>query len=1835
MDNNLGTIWSQITLDYRQFDQAIDHITQQHRWLDAQTKQAMENIAAHYERMGKRMSLAITTPLALLSRQWIRTFADFQQSMANTQSVMGATAAELERLTGAARKAGEETIFKASQAADALYYLGQAGMDAAQSIDALDGVLTMAVASQADLEFASEVVAATLSQFGLAASEATRVANLFAAANADSLASLDKLAASMKYVGPIAAGFGYSIEETTAALMALYNAGFAGEQAGTILRRAIVELANPVGDAVNVIRELGLSVEDLHPEMNSLADILDKLSSRGITTTQVARLFGQVAGPGMIQLLSIGSDALRQYEQSITGTNKAFEQAAIQLDTLQGDIRIMQSVYESMVLQMTGNFEPALRAIVRAITDLYGWIRDLNPETQRLIVTLGAFAAAAGPVMLIISQLLKVLPLLLGPAGWIYGGVAAVTALALAFSNAERDMREFYQQSIDTSKELERQATELRSLVNEYKYLEGKPDKSAEEHRRLQTVMERIIELQPDLARGYETIDEAIQANIGTLETYIDTLEKQSQLSLELAALDYTRQRYQLQQQLNEALEKQAELEQRIKEELGKGVDWANLAAEAEIVFAQYLDALRQGRYDLAEQAEETMRVIFSNITSYPFGERPEVETFQFWQGWVDQIRRMSSHSSEELKSLSNELDKVSEKITILQDTITYGQAAMDALERSRAGLPIEPEAPAKIEETLAATVEVIEDASEKTAENLEESLSLEMSLYRAKIDLVRHAGEQYESVYGSLEQVHKDYIEFLKTNVYDRQLEITEQFRASMAVELGKVRESLEALSEQTEIEKPVDPESVVLATMQVFNAELELLRLGIEQYEDDLGSLQEHLTKYSDWLSEQLSDTALSPMIHARVAETRKKIEQELAELAVSTEEIWQRILEMTEYYGPLAERIRQALETGEITVDTSNLELALQYMENFYRYLVESEQVSFEEHLEVLNHQLRQVVAGSEDWIRIWREIHRVQESLEAPEETVSRTNEALEKQLEIFEQLKHTNAEVVDSYAKQAKWLEENALILAQSERERRQIGNEIFALQMEHFNELATAQNWTAEQQLDYLDKILAKHAQSFDQIMTITDIRRRLEAQAAAEAQRTENERLRIAREVNYGFMELEIERLHNMGQIRKAELAEAYLQYRREYDAAEGNLQLQEIAYQRYLERMRTLGRQDGEQAIQEAQEIAYKMQEITIQRLENEGKYREADIQRAILSMNRQLDMHRDNQQMIALIKEEHEAKLEAIAKKYDEQRLAEAMRAEEEWQRFLVESRQVTAQQVLREQIRQLKMELALVGDNEEKKLELSRKIEQARHELAKQTLEDDLALIRAKTLQEGLDTATRLDFIRRIRQEYEALYGENYRLSTEWQQLLQEELALQEQLSLETAQTRIKEIQVNEQSIESLINKRDRLLDLIDATQNYIELQEYLNELLKVQDQINQAQQETLSFFVQSYPKVGEYTNQLFQMIKLIKQSPQAFENMRYSMNQMFGDYGDWMAALYGAISGFVGAGGDTAGVISSITGAVAGITGDPLYAAISAGVSLIGKLFDPGPIPRDAETLKESIKQVNEALEEFGVAYRALELQIKKERFLGFLWQTGWKITNEEAAKAGYEAAQAMINSMNTSLRSLGSLMAEVVADRATWDDFEVVLGQQLRRIMMEQIMAAAQFEEQAKLLVGMMQESVAGGFTEAEIEAIKQGWRTLMESLETEWERYSSILDDIFPEDEELLVRHEVSGVRITRLAGQDRDMFVELLRPISVLEQLPGLLDQRLVELYQNYQTGQIAQLHAAEIIMDYVIIERAEFNGPIQNLNVNGESLDQAIERKVTQIINDATTIVSASGG
>lgn len=307
-------------------------------------------------------------------------FAGFEQSLANVQSVARATPQEFAQLERAARSAGEATRFTASEAADALYYLASAGMDANQSMNALSGVLNLAGATQSDLAFTSEAVASSLSQFNLEAKEAERVANVFTAAIQNSQATMDKLASSMSYVGPVASGLGYTLEEVAGSLQILYNAGIDGSTAGTALRSIFSQLANEMSPAVMQLEKMGIAFEDVNPAANKFSDIVDVLRERGVTAGEAMAIFGERAGPAMIKLLQEGGDAIDAYTDAVTGTNAAAEAYAIQMDTLAGSMDTMKSAAESVKISLVDTFSPIMRSAVDSITEalrgISGWLTE-------------------------------------------------------------------------------------------------------------------------------------------------------------------------------------------------------------------------------------------------------------------------------------------------------------------------------------------------------------------------------------------------------------------------------------------------------------------------------------------------------------------------------------------------------------------------------------------------------------------------------------------------------------------------------------------------------------------------------------------------------------------------------------------------------------------------------------------------------------------------------------------------------------------------------------------------------------------------------------------------------------------------------------------------------------------------------------------------------------------------------------------------------------------------------------------------------------------------------------------------------------------------------------------------------------------------------------------------------------------------------------------------------------------------------------------------------------------------------------------------------------------
>ncbi len=403
-------------------------------------RKSLDKQAAQFKKVGSTLTTSLTLPIIAVGAGSVKMAADFEQSMANAASVSGATVEEFEKMKKVAREMGKTTVFSAKESADAMYYMASAGWKANQMAVAIKPTLDLAAATQSELAFTTDTVIATLNQFGLEAKETERIANVFAAAIGNSQATLEKLSGSMRYVGPVANSLGKSVEETAAALMGLYNAGFKGEQAGTVLRGALSRLMNPSKEAMAAIDSLGLSFEQINPATNSLADVIGVLASRGIDTATAIKIFGQEAGPGMMALINQGKEALINYEAAITGTDSASVMAAKQLDTLKGQLKRLFSATSEVAIQLGEILIPIIGDLVdNYIMPAVHWFGGLSENTKKVILVIGALVAAIGPLFLIIGQVISVVSALslafnigIGIMAGMVGAVFAVIAAAIA-----------------------------------------------------------------------------------------------------------------------------------------------------------------------------------------------------------------------------------------------------------------------------------------------------------------------------------------------------------------------------------------------------------------------------------------------------------------------------------------------------------------------------------------------------------------------------------------------------------------------------------------------------------------------------------------------------------------------------------------------------------------------------------------------------------------------------------------------------------------------------------------------------------------------------------------------------------------------------------------------------------------------------------------------------------------------------------------------------------------------------------------------------------------------------------------------------------------------------------------------------------------------------------------------------------------------------------------------------------------------------------------------------------------------------------------------------------
>lgn len=439
-------------------------------------------------------STIVGTALLAMAGAAVVATAQFDKQMSNVAAVTGATADEMDNLRAAAIKAGQATVFSASEAAQAEAELAKAGIKTSDILGgALTGSLSLAAAGQLDLAEAATISAQAMNTFGLEGKDVGHIADVLAAGANKSAADVSQLGDALRQGGLVADQTGLSLEDTVATLSAFADRALIGSDAGTSLKSMLQRLTPQSQQAADKMEELGISAYDSAGNFVGLATFAENLKTSLSKLTPEARsaalgiIFGSDAVRGATVLYDLGAKGVQDYTAAVNDTGAASRMAATQLDNLAGDWEQLSGSIETTFIQSGSNANSLLRDTVQAATGAVNIIGQLPAPilaTAGAVVVMGGAFLVAAPRVVAMNAALAASPALAAAATramaftGVLVGVEALALLATSTMNARNEVEDLDKQVGILFENLDRRASKnnIDELWNQIAALQDKLD---------------------------------------------------------------------------------------------------------------------------------------------------------------------------------------------------------------------------------------------------------------------------------------------------------------------------------------------------------------------------------------------------------------------------------------------------------------------------------------------------------------------------------------------------------------------------------------------------------------------------------------------------------------------------------------------------------------------------------------------------------------------------------------------------------------------------------------------------------------------------------------------------------------------------------------------------------------------------------------------------------------------------------------------------------------------------------------------------------------------------------------------------------------------------------------------------------------------------------------------------------------------------------------------------------------------------------------------------------------------------------------------------------------
>lgn len=314
-------------------------------------------------------------------------YSEFSQRMGEVNTLIDVSQERFAALGKEIRGLTKDIPQTASELAAAEYDIISAGVALEKSVGVLEKSAKAAVAGVTDTKTAANAGIAVINAYGKSIDELDDVYDILFKTVKLGVTTFPQLAASIGEVLPTAKAANVDIKDISASIAALTKAGIRTPQAMTALKGTINALAAPAPEAKKQFDALGITWEGLIPT-------LDKIRQKGLSIDQMRLLIPDVEARTGVLALTQNFDTLVEILGEMQDASGAMEEAYDKMkDTPENQMKLFGNVIDDLTLSAGALVSKGLLPVAKAVRAVIESLRDADPVTRGIVLTLASGAA--------------------------------------------------------------------------------------------------------------------------------------------------------------------------------------------------------------------------------------------------------------------------------------------------------------------------------------------------------------------------------------------------------------------------------------------------------------------------------------------------------------------------------------------------------------------------------------------------------------------------------------------------------------------------------------------------------------------------------------------------------------------------------------------------------------------------------------------------------------------------------------------------------------------------------------------------------------------------------------------------------------------------------------------------------------------------------------------------------------------------------------------------------------------------------------------------------------------------------------------------------------------------------------------------------------------------------------------------------------------------------------------------------------------------------------------------------------------------------------------------